>query len=215
MKKHRSKLLGKLRKKSNTANTHVIAAVLLLLALLLYTVYMSQQTKSVDPKSYQTLLGLIGKAESDNNYDAYFGNSANSKIKFTDMTIEQVLDWQSEFVANGNPSSAVGKYQFINTTLKQLVDHHNIDPSRQKFTPKTQDDLAISLIERRGSLEYVNENLDTKNFAANLAKEWASLPKTVGSDPNDSFYANDGLNKSRVKVDELLSAIEDIKPLNQ
>lgn len=166
----------------------------------------------VDPASYKPLLQLIASAESKGNYNAYFGNANNKAVDFTNMSIAQVQQWQAEFIADGNPSSAVGRYQIVNTTLAGLVSRLGID-ANQKFDAATQDQLAIALLERRGSEEYVNNQLTREQFAANLAKEWAALPKVVGENPTDSYYASDGLNKSLVEVHKVFQAIEPIKPL--
>lgn len=171
---------------------------------------MPNQRPAVDPAAYQPLLSLIGKVESNDNYDAYYGNAGNKEIKFSAMPIAEVLSWQDSFVAAGNPSSAVGRYQIINTTLAGLVHELSID-SHQKFDPPTQDRMAIALLERRGSIDYAARELTPHEFAANLAKEWAGLPRVVGDTPNDSYYAGDGLNAAHTSVDEVLQAIKHIK----
>lgn len=163
----------------------------------------------VDPVAYKPLLNLIGRVESNDNYNAYFGNSTNTEIKFTDMTVNEVMAWQASFIAQGNASSAVGRYQIINTTLSGLVSR-GIVSADKKFDEATQDHLAIALLERRGSLDYVTQQLTPQQFAANIAKEWAALPRVIGEDPNSSYYAGDGLNASRTNVDEVLKAIEPI-----
>lgn len=183
---------------------------LLSLALIGYTDYMQHRRLSVDPTTYTPLLSVIAKAESKGNYNAYFGNASNSSIDFTRMTIAQVLQWQADFVRQGNPSSAVGKYQIINTTLAGLVHQLGIDTNKQ-FDQATQDKLAVALLERRGAEKYVNKEISSQEFAANIAKEWAGLPKVIGPNPEKSYYASDGLNKSRVDVDEVMKAIEPIK----
>lgn len=174
-----------------------------------YAGYMSEQQTAINPASYQPLLQLIASAESDGNYNAYYGNAANTEINFTTMTIQQVLDWQHMHIQKGNSSSAVGKYQIINTTLANLVRSLSI-PLDQQFDAQTQDRLAIALIERRGARAYVNNEISKEAFAANLAKEWAALPKTQGNNPEASYYSGDGLNSSRVRVHELLGAIQPI-----
>lgn len=170
---------------------------------------MSENSQTINPASYQPLLQLIASAESNGNYNAYYGNVSNSEITFTNMTIQQVLDWQHAHVQQGNPSSAVGRYQIINTTLSSLVHTLNLSMD-QKFDSVTQDRLAIALIERRGAKAYANREMSREEFAANLAKEWAALPKTIGDNPDASYYSGDGLNQSRVQVAELLGAIQPI-----
>lgn len=175
-------------------------------ALIAYTIGSMNQRLQVDPVSAKPLLDLIARVESKGNYNAYFGNAGNTSIKFTEMSIADVLSWQEDFIAAGHPSSAVGRYQIISTTLKGLVQQLNID-TNQPFNEAMQDRMAVALLERRGATEYVNNQIDEQQFAAELAKEWAALPRVVGDRPEQSYYAGDGLNKALVKVDEVLRAV--------
>lgn len=190
-----------------------IAIILLIFiaGVLVYTTYMQDKRLEVDPASYTPLLTLIAKAESNNNYNAYFGNAANTEVQFTNMPISEVMAWQARYIQQGAASSAVGRYQIIDSTLAGLVRQLAI-PVDQKFDTAMQDKLAIALLERRGSEKYINQELAPQEFAANLAREWAALPKVTGEKPEESFYASDGLNKSHVSVTEVLKAIEPIKP---
>lgn len=165
----------------------------------------------VDPATYAPLLQLIAQAESNGNYNAYFSNARNHSINFTKMSIADVMNWQDEHIRQGNASSAVGRYQIINTTLAGLVNQLGIN-TNHIFDQPMQDKLAVALIERRGSEQYINGEMTSDQFAANLAKEWAGLPKVVGKNPNDSYYASDGINASRVSVDQIKKAIEPIAP---
>ena len=171
-----------------------------------YTINSMNQRLQVDPISAKPLLDLIARVESKGNYNAYFGNAGNSSITFTEMSIADVLSWQEDFVAAGHPSSAVGRYQIISTTLKSLVQQLDID-TNQPFNETMQDKMAVALLERRGATEYVNNQIDGRQFAAELAKEWAALPKIIGDRPEQSYYAGDGLNKALVGVDEILRAV--------
>lgn len=188
-----------------------VGILLLCVGLIGYSSYMHNRRLTVDPATYTPLLSLIGHAEGNNNYNAYFGNGSNTSINFTAMSIDQVLQWQNDYVRQGSPSNAVGKYQIISTTLSGLVRQLNID-TKQKFDPAMQDKFAIALLERRGAESYINKELTRDQFAANLAKEWAALPKVIGNNPGDSYYAGDGLNKSHVSIDEIKQAIEPISP---
>ena len=173
---------------------------------------MSTRTLTVDPATYRPLLQLIAQVESKNNYNAYFGNPHNTSTQFTSMSITQVIAWQEDYLKQGSPSDAVGRYQILSTTLRGLVSQLGIDPSTN-FDEATQDKLAIALLERRGSKRYVNHQLTREEFAANLAKEWAALPKVIGPKPELSYYDSDGLNKSLIEIDQVLRAIDPIKPL--
>lgn len=186
----------------------VFTAILLCLVAVLFAT--KDRIPVVDSASCRPLLDLIARAESKGNYNAYFGNVRNSKIDFTSMTVGEVLQWQAEFVSRGNASSAVGKYQFINTTLAGLVRELDIAKT-ERFSPALQDKLAMALIERRGASDYVRGKLSREAFAGNLAKEWASLPSVTGKNPGKSYYAGDGLNVALVSVREVLKAIEPIR----
>jgi muramidase (phage lysozyme) len=188
-----------------------VSLLILCIAIIVYTDYMQHKRLVVDPVTYTPLLQLISQAESKNNYNAYFGNASNSSIDFTKMSIAQVMTWQADYVRQGNPSNAVGKYQIISTTLTDLVKQLDLDIN-QKFDSATQDRLAITLLERRGAENYINKELTRNEFAANLAKEWAALPKVIGDNPEASYYASDGLNQSLVSIDEILRVIEPISP---
>ena len=187
------------------------AATLFVGMLGAYTIHTMNQQLPVDPNSTKPLLDLIAKAESKGNYNAYFGNASNTAITFTAMSVRDVMNWQQEFIADGNASSAVGRYQLISTTLAGLVQQLHVDVS-QLFDETMQDRMAIALLERRGAIEYVNNQIDGRQFAAELAKEWAALPKMFGGNPEQSYYAGDGLNKALVNSGEVLRAIGAISP---
>lgn len=187
---------------------------LLTVALLIIAIYVFSPSDParVDPKTYSSLLGTIAKGESRGNYNAHYGNAANSETKFTEMTVAEVLRWQEDYVKSGSPSSAVGKYQIIRPTLVGLVKQLNIDQS-EVFGAPLQDRMAIALLERRGAVEYVDNKLTREQFAANIAQEWAALPKVIGENPETSYYAGDGLNEARISTDEVLGAVKHLKKM--
>lgn len=190
------------------AQSAIILALIIILAL---SIMNHSKPLNVSKESYKPLLELIAQAESRNNYNAYFGNSRNSSIKFTDMSIAEVMQWQEDFIEQGSPSSAVGRYQIISTTLADLVQATGISPDRL-FDESMQDRLAIVLLERRGSLDYINSKISRHRFAANLAMEWASLPKVLGEgNLESSYYDGDGLNRSLVRAESVLGAISKIE----
>lgn len=156
--------------------------------------------------AYQPLLYVIAKGESHGNYNAYFGNPNNTDVRFTSMTIQQVMDWQAAYIAQGAASNAVGKYQIMGTTLKGLVKEQHINPT-ERFDEHMQDRLAIALIDRRGAEKFVDKKITAEQFATNLSMEWAALPALQGSHAGQSYYAGDGLNAARVSGDELKTAI--------
>lgn len=148
------------------------------------------------------LLNLIGKAESGiHGYNQTFGG----KAPITDMTIDEVLDHQDTMKAAGSPSTAAGRYQFLQKTLKTLKKELGLT-GEEKMTPELQDGLAIHLMRRRGLDRYLQGELGKEQFVNRLAQEWAGLPTTAGQ----SYYAGDGLNKSNVPLDAFLTAVTDL-----
>jgi muramidase (phage lysozyme) len=154
--------------------------------------------------SDNALLELIGQKEANGNYNLAYGGK---QVNFTDMSINEVLRWQDNYVAGGSPSSAAGKYQFIRGTLRSLKSELGLS-GEEKFSPEMQDKLAEALLERRGYSDYLEGNISEDKFMNNLSKEWASLPKD-GS--GRSYYAGDGLNKAGVSPETLLAAIRSVK----
>ena len=187
----------------------VAAVSLALLAVFVIgsgTLFRQHMAVDIDPAKYSPLLNTIAKGESNGNYNAYYGNASNTTIRFTEMTVAEVQKWQEDYIRQGSASSAVGKYQIINTTLAGLIRQMNIDPAA-KFDEALQDRMAVALLERRGAKDYVEKKLSREQFAANLAQEWAALPKAVGPNPEQSYYAGDGLNKVRISLEEIYTAL--------
>lgn len=185
--------------------------MLMIVGLVAYAGSMTKDRVAVDPKTFHPLLQLIAEAESDGNYNAYFSNAGNTTIDLTSMTIGEVLAWQKDFIKQGNPSDAAGRYQIISPTLKSLIKEMNLN-QKQKFDQPMQDQMAMTLIERRGAADFINDKLSREEFAAQLAKEWAALPKVLGENPQESYYASDGLNKSLISISEVLAVIDKVGP---
>lgn len=156
----------------------------------------------------EPLLALIRQAESSGNYDAHFGKPNNSNPRFTQMTIDAVLDWQKAFVSAGSISSAVGAYQIIRGTLKDIILRRNLDlADTEIFNEALQDQMAVFLLKRRGLEEFLIGSLDQSGFINQIAKEWAGLPNMTGK----SHYDGDGVNSATVTLDEVKTAVEAVK----
>lgn len=162
---------------------------------------------STTPGSSKGLLDIIGKHESNGNYNAYYKHADNNSVRFTDMTVNEVLAWQRKYVNDGSASSAVGKYQIIQKTMRGLKEDMNLT-GNEKFTPELQDRMAMRLLEQRGLNRFKNGGLTADQFMNNVAHEWASMPKDRSG---RGAYDGDGLNKSLTGAAPVLAAIEDIK----
>jgi len=209
IKVHKSlkRLLRRILSKKNRSLLVICLSGVVLIGIALYS---SAMSKRIDPAAYTTLLTTIAEGESRGNYNAYFGNSANTSLKLTEMSIAEVQAWQDKYVADGNASNAVGRYQIISPTLKGLIKELKLKPS-QVFSERIQDKMAITLMERRGAVDFVNDKISAEQFAANLSQEWAALPAILGNRPTESFYAGDGLNEARISTEVVLKAVREFK----
>lgn len=174
----------------------------------------------------RALLRLIadGEAVRSNPYCSVWPGHVEPEL--TVMTLSQVESYQNQRIASGRRSSAVGKYQFIKSTLKECVGYLGCDPMRTVFSRDVQDALIIQrLIKFRKYDQWKAESIDTGKFMIFLAAEFASMPVPydipAGSiyknsprrnlKKGQSFYAGDGLNKANHDPDHLYQALEDIK----
>jgi hypothetical protein len=152
-------------------------------------------TSSVKGRAGQ-LLDSIGEAEGA-SYNTLYGYAERPGGAFdgtdvTKMSIQEVQDLQKKMVKNNGISSAVGKYQFLQTTLREAVKALGISPD-EKFTPEIQDRLALWLLQTRTDYQsWLSGVGDDKKFQDQLAKIWASVPDTTGK----SAYAGDGVNNA-------------------
>ncbi|MGZ9097320.1 MAG: hypothetical protein ACXW30_03370 [Micavibrio sp.] len=149
------------------------------------------------------LLNLIGQHESGGDYNRVYGAGVK-RMPLTDMTINQVLAWQRNYVNNGSASSAAGKYQIIQDTLRGLKRDMGLT-GNEKFDAAMQDRMAEILVQRRVQASTRNGQVDESLLIRNLSKEWASLPKD-GS--GLSYYHGDGLNQAHASHASVRRAID-------
>lgn len=118
---------------------------------------------------------------------------------FSSYTVQEVLNMQARSIY------AVGRYQFIPSTLRFAVDSSSVS-TQDKFTPEVQDRLMAALIlyKRPLIITYLQSNHDNLDAALKeLAREWASVEYSNGY----SYYSNVGGNRasiSRAKVSQVL-----------
>lgn len=163
--------------------------------------YLAEQgERAAKPKA---LLHFIGDLEAPAGYGTVFGNNQDALSKpLTSMTVGEVLASQRGWTRKFG-SSAAGRYQFVRRTLKGLVEELGVSPE-DLFGARLQDKLGMALLRRRGLYDYRAGRITRQQFAANLAKEWASLPA-----PNTgrSHYAGDGRNRALTSTGAVEEAI--------
>ena len=145
------------------------------------------------------LLNFIAGPESGGRYDVAYGGAQIPP----GLTVGQMLEWQKRH-GQRTGSSAAGKYQFLEGTLRDLVTQNDV-PMDAQFTPQLQDHLATKLLDRRGLEDYRAGKITPEQFSANLSKEWAGLPKDSSG---ASYYAGDSMgNKAGVEWADLMNAV--------
>ncbi len=176
-------------------------------------------TGNLSEGPYRELLDFIGFYESNNNYNAFYGNTKNqTNPEITAMSVSQVQTFQDKLRNANDTSSATGKYQFMYDTLGDLIRQKKVARS-EIFSNSIQDKLAVDLLLRRSLKAFLNNSISENKFALNLSKEWASLPvpfNTTGHkgrkiNEGQSYYAGDGINKALVPLGPFLDAIRKIK----
>ncbi len=119
------------------------------------------------------------------------------------MTVNDVQALQKKMVSKNGTSSAVGKYQFIQDTLKEAIKGLGLKGD-EKFTPELQDKLALWLLQNRTSYsEWAAGGGDPAKFQNELASQWASIPNTSGK----SAYAGDGVNNASAQGKQLIGML--------
>jgi conjugal transfer mating pair stabilization protein TraG len=167
--------------------------------------------KSVTPGADGELLDFIAAKESGGDYNAVFGQGSVPGL--SDMTIAQVLDYQRQLIAQGQKSAAVGRYQFIRSTLAEEAKAAGIDINREKFTPEMQDRLILNRLRRvRGLDKFRKGEITPQQFAENLSMEFASLPSPVKGGGTKSYYEGIAGNKALTGMSDVYAAIESGRP---
>lgn len=148
--------------------------------------------------------------EADGNYNAVIGD-ARASDDLGKYTIAEILDIGNRRRRSGQPSSAMGRYQFINATLDGLADRMpGIDLST-RFTPEVQDRLAVQLLVDRGYSRWWRGQIDDEAMAHGLSLEWASLPDPENG--GQSHYQGVGPNHASTTLDRVYEALKQARAL--
>lgn len=129
--------------------------------------------KDRDPAT-DILLDLIAEHESAGNYNAVIGDIRASD-DLAQYSLDEIYDLMRDLLAEGQPSTAVGRYQIIRKTLQTLQASKKLSGS-DLFTPELQDGMAVSLMVGRGYSRWWVGRMSDTDFAHGLSCEWASLP---------------------------------------
>lgn len=134
------------------------------------------------------LRDLIARAEAGRaGYDAVqHGARIKPPKRPTDMTLQDIYDW---IAATPGQPHAIGRYQFIPSTLKHSAKRLDMPPTTP-FSPETQDRLADLLLGDAGLMKVKAGEITQDAFMLNLAKIWAGLPTSSGRSYYDGYAGN-------------------------
>jgi hypothetical protein len=141
-----------------------------------------------DATYIERLRHLIGHAESRRDgYDAInYGARRLPARRPTEMTLGEIYAW---IEATPGQPHAIGRYQFIPSTLKRLARQIGADP-RERFSPRLQDRLADELFAEAGLAAFRDGLMGQRQFMNNLAKIWAGLPNSSGRSHYHGYAGN-------------------------
>lgn len=136
---------------------------------------------------YRPLLDLIGFTEGTDKGRGYnetlaYGAYTGGNVDLVSMTLAQIDKLQTKMLANPKNtmnSSALGRYQIVRTTLREIVKTLGLQKALL-FDKDLQDRCACYLLGVRGIDKYLAGRLSEDTLINNLAHEWASFPLTTG-----------------------------------
>ena len=159
----------------------------------------------------KALLTFARKHESPgSSYDVVYGGKDEGISK---KTVQEVMDWQKAYRASPGfnwrrHSTAVGGYQFMMATLKDIVTSRPEDfPLDAKFDAALQDKAAAFLLWQKGygrNLPAGQDRHPAMTRAKWAAEIWASLPNPA----TGITRYDDGLNKALTTTNELLEVLK-------
>ena len=155
------------------------------------------------PGTATNILALVRALEAD-GYDDYERRiSVPPPRPLTQMTLGEVLEWQSRVRGAGAPSTAAGGYQFIRATLARLVRQHGLDRDAL-FDPAMQDRLARLLVAECGDPGPPSRH---PHVADCLAGIWAALPLATGTRRGQSAYRGIAGNRALTDPETVLAVL--------
>lgn len=134
------------------------------------------------------LRDLIADAEAGHaGYDAVqHGARQRPHKRPTELRLGEIFEW---IRATPGQPHAIGRYQFIPSTLRSLVQRSGAG-MHQRFSPEFQDHLADMLLMDAGFQALRAGRMSPGKFMYNLAGIWAGLPLPSGRSRYHGYYGN-------------------------
>ncbi|MFC6269761.1 peptidoglycan-binding domain-containing protein [Frigoriflavimonas asaccharolytica] len=204
----------------------------------------SARLKKVDSKknkfkwAHSEFGNLLAKEESGDNYNICNKTKGGYKqikdLKIVEMTIKDIQTKQKD-----RDVFAVGRYQLIPKTFSGAINSLSLDLSAfldEEMQDKIFDEYLIK-IKRPKIIAYLEGEGSIEDAMYASAQEWASVGVEKGKKISDkvvkdkkgkelsrtkrtaiggeSYYANDGFNKSHITPEEIKNALKNSKNANE
>lgn len=134
--------------------------------------------KSVTPGALGKILDMIAQYESvKGSYGSVLGGHINDNL--VTMTIDQAIAY-GDYIRKNTPigqrlnSSAIGRYQFVASTLRGLV-RNGVVKGTDKFDQRTQDKMALHLANDMPQ-KFLAGKVSTEALIKKVASQWQSWP---------------------------------------
>ena len=157
----------------------------------------TQAAMGSELQNIKNRIHVVEGTDDDGGYDRLLGGQENNfGVKPTNMTVQEVLDFQSQrgdgtyagysqgvnegrnFLredGTGQISTPVGKYQVVGSNLKEMIDLGVID-ANAKFDEATQEKIGDYLItQKRGYDDYVSGDITLAQFEKGLGDEFEGI----------------------------------------
>lgn len=134
--------------------------------------------KSPTPGALGKILDMIAQYESvKGSYGSVLGGKINDNL--VNMTISQAIDYgdyirKNTSIGQKTNSSAIGRYQFVASTLRGLV-RSGIVSGNDKFDQKNQDKMALYLANNMPQ-KFIEGKVTTESLIKKIASQWQSWP---------------------------------------
>lgn len=178
---------------------------------------------ATDPRwVYRPMLDLIGKAEGTDpvpgnppnargyNETLGYGAFTGGPVELVSMTLDQVDALQTAMLPNRLNSTAVGRSQFLRTTLRRIRNKLRLS-GNALFDEAMQDRLACFLLGYRGIDKWLAGRMTETALINSLAREWASFPMTNGKSHYAKAKGNAVAQDARISVAEVREALAQVR----
>ena len=159
-------------------------------------------------KGVRWLLDFIANAEWTHwNYNAVFNGANQSKIKYTQMTVREVIKLQYWY-GRRKGSSAVWRYQVMRKSLQDKVKEWVVSMN-EIYSESTQDKIAIAFLNQKWLQSFLGWRISRDVFQKRIAWTWRSLPKDAsGKWVNQWDKMNNHATVSNASLDRILDNLK-------